>query len=203
MAINCSHAASNIARNQSGTFIDRQKEIRRLIPRDMEKKFEVNQKVLIRSKRASFYKHSPLYSSIWEPDIYVIRRISKNILPYVYHLSKEDNLTEVKHLYAHDIMKFSFTSSSIQQTPVLKEKSSRSTDLLGKIIVKDVVLREPTMLRSGKSIISKSIPFYRVTINGKQDILPADSIKLFKKSIGNSVVYSDFFNDPVNRNYVI
>ena len=186
-------------------FTDHQRNSFRLFSNDKNQQFDINNRVLIKSKRKAFHKQSAIYSSDWSGEIFVIRRISRDILPYIYHLSHENDNHEVKHLYAHEMTKYDFTPTSVTDSPRLKIYSDPldEKEMIGKIFVTDVTFKEPTRLRSGKKITAKSIPYYRVTINGRKDILPEAALRLLKKSVGNSVIYGQFFNEIENAKYII
>ena len=188
-----------------GQFADHQRNSFRLFSNSKNQQFDINNRVLIKSKRGAFHKQSAIYSSDWSGEIFVIRRISRNILPYIYHLSHDNDNREVKHLYAHEMTKYDFMPTSVTDNPQLKIHSDSldEKEMMGKIFVTDVTFQEPTQLRSGKKIMVKSIPFYRVSINGKKDILPEAALRLLKKSLGSSVIYGQFFDEIDNAKYII
>ena len=162
-----------------------------------EKQFEVGQNVLVRKKRPAFYKNSPIFFPSYEPNLYIVRSICKQYIPYKYYLEQNGNPAVKKQLYAFEMTKTSSTSNDkLSSKPLTIDKSR-------KVYVEDIIRRNKTTLRSGKEILGKDLIFYRITVDDKQDIVPESSLRLLKQALGgDAITYSNFFKQN-NLQYVI
>lgn len=71
-----------------------------------------------------------------------------------------------------------------------------------KIFVKKFELRGESSLRSGKLLPNKKKLFYHIVRDGKEDIVPADTLKIYKKIFGSNIlIFSDMFDEVGNNGY--
>ena len=192
-----SHSSSEVARFQTGLFHQHQRQALRIFSNSAEKRFRVGETVLVRTKRPAFYKNSPIFFPSFQPHTYVITSICKQYLPYKYFLERSDDPSIKKRLYAFEMSKTTTESNTVLSSDPLTFNRSN------KIHVQDIISRNKTTLRSGKEILGKDIVFYRITVDGKQDIVTEKSLRLLKQALGtDSITYSAFFARE-NQKYVI
>ena len=193
-----SHVSSEVARFNSGQFRDRQRQSFRIFKNSPDRLYEVGDLVLVQSRRPTFHKNDPVFYPNYESNFFRITFIDKKFLPWKYHLKEEGEPSRTKQLYGFEIKKFeSSNEHSSHTTPVTAEPPSR-------VRVLDVIHRDLTRLRSGKTFGNNSLLFYRVLINDKEDIVPAATLHVLRKSLGsNALSYGPYFRIPENRSYVI
>lgn len=73
----------------------------------------------------------------------------------------------------------------------------------GEVKVIEALLRDHSMLRSKRLIQGKSLIFYRIECDGKLDVISEKALRLLKKSLGSSISYGPFFDNPNRKQYVI
>ena len=197
-----SHCSSEIARFNMGAVDEHQRDAWRIFRSDRDNNFSIGEHVLIKNKRSTFHKTS-IFTPTFSSDVFVIKMIDKKKMPFIYHLSKESSDTVTKRLYAFEMMKFQYSPGSSQLNPKLGVNENQAYERFNTVNVIDVVLRQPTQLRSGRIIGDKSLIFYRIESDGKQDIVSEKGLRFLKNAIGSSIKYSDFFKDPSKQKYMI
>lgn len=184
-----------------GQKVQRQRETKRYFSMHPKKQFQVNDHVLISTKRHSFHKNSAIFYPTFENETFVVRSIDRRFLPWTYKISRLESNIIVKHLYGFEMQKIPFQSeidtNSEKIFPVVNDK-------LKSIRVNDIIKENSTNLRSGRIISGKEIIFYRIEIDNKLDIVTRSGLKIMQRAFGNnSLKYSKFFDDPNNKQYII
>ena len=188
-------AASDVARHMAGQRDQQQREASKYFSSVKRKEFQINSSVFIKTKRPQFYKHSSLFFPNYEKDVYRITDIDKRFFPWAYTVVNT-NTNKIKHLYAFEMRRIQAPTDETFQGPLTRRNST--------ILVHDVVFREESRLRSGLKIPNKNVVFYRVTIDKKEDILSAESLRLLVRSLGDgTLTYGPFFRIPGNEKYHI
>lgn len=191
----CSHTASLIARYQSGLLKRHQRLALRMFNNSHAKRFQINDKVLIKTKRHAFQKSSPIFYPTYEKDNYIITNIDKKYLPWKYFVTNCNNMHIKKQLYAFEMLKI--MHNNISHQPSLH-------DMPKSIHIYDIIKQNASQLRSGRTIDGKEVIFYRVTINNTDDIISEKGLRVLLKSLSsNSISYSAFFDKLENRKYII
>ena len=186
-----------------GAVDEHQRNAWRIFRSDRDNKFSIGEHVVIKNKRSAFHKTS-IFNPTFSSDVFVIRMIDKKMMPFIYHLSKENSDNITKRLYAFEIMKFQYSPPATSQlNPRLNVNENQSYEKFNNVNVIDVVFRQPTQLRSGRIIGDKSLIFYRIESNGKQDIVSEKGLRFLKNVIGSSIKYGDFFKDLSKQKYII
>ena len=193
-----SHVSSEVARFNSGQFRHRQRQSFRIFKNSPDRLYEIGDLVLVQSRRPTFHKNDPVFYPNYEKNFFKITYIDKKFLPWKYHLKEQGEPNRTKQLYGFEIKKFGSPSDpSSHSTSVTAETPHR-------VRVLDVIHRDQTRLRSGKTFGNNSLLFYRVLINDKEDILPAESLHVLKNSLGaDALAYGPYFALPENISYVI
>ena len=164
-----------------------------------DKRFSVNDRVLIRKRPHAFQKLSPIFFPSYEADIYMITHINRKFLPYTHTVQNTNNTSITKQLYAFEMVKLGKNNenSVIKSTPTLSTQPKQ-------IHVSDVVLQNPSRLRSGRIMPSKATVFYRIKLNNEEDIVSEKGLRVLLKSVGpDSINYSPFFSSTENQKYII
>ena len=198
-----SHASSEVAKYNTKLLQDHQIQSKKIFSNTSQYQFKVKEHVFIQTKKSPFHKQSSIFSPEYEADIYTVMYIDKRMLPYVYHLAKSDSQNVTKKLYAFQMLKIEYPNSSVSSHHRLPLNNEETVSLSRNINVVDVVQRQPTKLRSGRTIQGKSLLFYRVEIDGKKETLSQKALLLLKRSIGPSITYSPFFDLPENAQYKV
>ena len=199
MAHHSSHAASEIARYQSGQFKQHQRNSLKIFKNTPDKRFLIGDRVLIRKKPHAFQKASPIFFPSYEADIYKVIHIDTKFLPYKYLIQNTNKTHVKKQLYAFEMVKLAQNSEFLKTnpTPLLSEPTKQ-------IYVSDVILQNPSKLRSGRKIVGKETVFYRIKLNNKEEILSEKGLRVLQKSLGvDSLSYSPFFSLKENRKYIL
>ena len=187
---------------QMGQLRNRQEDSMKMFAHDEKNIFRVGQYVLIRAKKTAFYKFSPIFSPIWQDTPYVIRSVDRRIHPFCYALSRIDSDVISKKLYGFEMMKFHYVPKNISNESSLNPITDPLTST-GEVKVIEVLLRDHSILRSKRLIQGKSLIFYRIECDGKLDVISEKALRLLKKSLGSSISYGSFFDNPNNKQYVI
>ena len=198
-----SHASSEVARSNTKLLHDHQNQSRKLFSNSPHSQFSVGERVFIQTKRSPFYKQTSIFSPAYESDIYTVRKIDKRMIPYVYHLAKLESDSITKKLYAFQMLKIDYPKSSFSTHHLLDISNEDTVIANKKINVIDITHKQQTKLRSGKTIKGKALIFYRVEIDGKQETISQKALLLLKKSIGPSISYGPFFDEPTNVQYKV
>ena len=194
-----SHAASEIARYQSGRFKRHQTRSFRMFMNTPDKQFSVNDRVLIRQKPHAFQKLSPIFYPSYEADVYRVTHIDRKFLPYKHIVQNTNNTSITKQLYAFEMVKLGHNNENLvkNSNPVLSNPPKQ-------IHVADVVLQDPSRLRSGKLLPGKATAFYRIKLNNEEEIVSEKGLRVLLKSVGpESISYSPFFSSIQNQKYII
>ena len=139
--------------------------------------------------RPSFYKTSAVFYPNFSEEIYTIQSINKRVLPWLYSLAEISN--KKKRYYGFELLKIDSLYDSI---PNEHEKD--------KIFVKNFELRGESTLRSGRLLPNKKKLFYHIVRNNKEDIVPAETLKVYPHIFGkNILVFSDVFDRLGNTIY--
>ena len=198
-----SEASSNIARKTIADFRDHQRDAKKLFSAHPEHHYTIGDRVLVMAKRATFYKYAPIFTNIFESDIYVVRNIKRYMLPYIYELSKLDSHTITKRLYSFEMKRFKDNVHVPNKTSNKTSNTTSTTTSNNALHVIDVILKDgQRTLRSGRTMSLKPVVFYRVEHDNKQKIINEPSLRLLKRTVG-SINYSSFFDLDSNRQYVL
>ena len=183
-----SHISSTIARFNSGKEVDRQQAISKFHS-GPSKRFTIGERVRLKKMRPSFYKTSAVFYPNFSEEIYTIQSINKRVLPWLYSLAEISN--KKKRYYGFELLKIDSLYDSI---PNEHEKD--------KIFVKNFELRGESTLRSGRLLPNKKKLFYHIVRNNKEDIVPAETLKVYPRIFGkNILVFSDVFDRLGNTIY--
>ena len=198
-----SHTSAMVARYQMGQLDEHQRKSKEFFSNHPEKLFEVNDRAFILSKRKTFHKTDIIHHPTYEPETFIVRKIDRKMIPWIYHLSHENSQQIVKKLYSWQMKKISSKEYTFddKKRPEVIQNLPHTDEKNNSVFVHDVTLQNSTRLRSNKIISGKEIPFYRVEIEGRKEIFTLSGIKLLKKTYG--LKYGEFFNNPVNHQYVI
>ena len=193
-----SHAASEVARFQSGRFTEHQRQSLRVFRRSPDRLFQIGDLVMVQTRRRTFYKHSPIFHPLYEPSLFEIVSIDTQFFPYKYHLKEQGSTTVSKQLYAFEMRKFQRFDDSFP------ERDRVTVDFPSRVRVLDVIHRDKSRLRSGKQLETKSLVFYRILLNEQEDIIPASALRVLKQSLGaDAITFGPFFDRPENRALLI
>jgi hypothetical protein len=189
-----SHSASEIARYNDGMLIQQQRQALRVFSTAPDRQFNVGDMVMVKNRRHAFHKNDPINYPTYETDLYKVISICKKLLPWKFLVERQTDSKKTKQLYAFEIRKANQTDSSSE--PIILNPTQ--------IKVNDVIHRNNSTLRSGKIIPKKDIIYYRIEIDGKEDIIPQESLRLMKRTFTNaSFTYSPFFVQGNNNQYII
>ena len=144
--------------------------------------------MLVRTRRHAFHKHSPIFFPMFEADFYEIVSIDTQFLPYKYHLKRQGATSISKQLYGFEMKKIERSGDAFPDT------SRVTVDFPSRVRVLDVIHRDRSSLRSGKQL-DKSNVYYRILLDNKEDIVPLQTLRVLKNSLGsNAVSFGSFFN---------
>ena len=190
-----SHTSSEVARYQAGMFGEQQRQAFRLFRNNPENRFDVGSDVLVRSRRHAFHKNSAVFYPSFEEETYKVESICKKYLPWKYYVRGSQS-GKMKQLYCFEMRRI-ITNSNLNIEPVAEVAPHR-------IYIKDVILQEHTKLRSGKIMPNKSMPYYRILVDEKQDIVSEKALRLLKRALGrDAIIYGSFFDLPANKRFII
>ena len=192
---NDSHVSSEVARFRSGQMKDRRTDFQRIFSRRYD--YTIGDLVIAQEKPHPFRRESIFYPR-FEKTIYQIQSIDKNDIPPIYVLASKQNPNIQKKLYGFQMRKVAAETDPLTRVPL----TSSTTE--GKITVIDVILKDPTLLRSNFLIPGKEIVSYRVQVGQERQILSTKGLKLLIKSLNNETVqWSSFFNKPEHMKYIL
>ena len=182
-----------------GQFTQHQRQYIRVFGNSPDGRFDVGDSCLVRNKRNPFRKSSVLFYPDFESDYYTVLSVDKKYLPWKYKVSRQGSSSVIKQLYAFEMRKV--TPSAMG--PTLSSEPLTLSPNNG-IVVNDIIHRDNSTLRSGRVLPNKGVVFYRIVVNGKQDIVPGDTLRVLKRSLGGaSVSYGPFFSRLGNAAYII
>ena len=195
-----SHFASLVARNNAGKAIEREREARDLFSLKPENWLKIGEKVLLKTKRHNFHKTSPLFYPHFRDTIFTVSSIDKKNFPWLYGLSE---ISDAKRkFYAFELLRLDKDLHTGHDGHSSNSQPTENNE--NKILVKKIFFRDQSTLRSGKKIPGKQNTFYLISKQGKDDQVPAGTLSLFKKALGNNVlVYDSWFHEPKNQQYII
>ena len=188
-----SHVSSLIARYNSGQSRERERAAKDVFSLRPENRLKVGDIVLLKNKRGSFYKSSPLFYPTFSSQSYTVEKVDKKAFPWLYSLSQISD--KKRKFYGFELFKIETGHSS--KNDLLPSKKGE------KILVKDILLQNPSKLRSGKILPGKEKVFYVISKNDQQDRVPKETLTLFKQSLGNVLVYDKSFFTPEKQKYII
>lgn len=184
-----SHASSDIARYNSGKEIIRQKAISNF-HNAPSKRFNIGDRVRLKNQRKTFHKTSAIFYPNFSEEIFTVHSIDKRVLPWLYSLAEISN--KKRRYYGFELLKLDPLYGHIQNEHKNKDK----------IFIKKFELRGEPSLRSGKLLPTKKKLFYHIVRDNKEDIVPADTLKIYKKIFGSNIlIYSDIFDEAGNNAY--
>ena len=156
--------------------------------------FKEGDRVLLRTKRHSFHKYSPISYPTFTKSVFTIEKVHDLVWPAVYSLKESQD--RKRRYYGFELFKLDSAYETIKERNDKVEKN--------KIFVEDVRFEAPSKLRSGRVIPGKEKPIYTVWQNGKMDTVGGKSLDLWKAVLGDDVlIYSNTFADPNKANYKI
>ena len=186
-----SNVSAQLARLQSINLSNRQRCAKRF--QLQSERLSIGDKVLLRTKKHSFDKLSPVFAPYYEPQIYTIESIEKRFLPWLYILAEKAD--GKRKFYAFELHKL---DSSYQSHP------NTVREIEPRIYVKDVLIENRSALRSGRVIPGKGTAMYIIERNNEVDKVPESTLRLFKSSLGsNSLVYDTTFQEPSKQEFIV
>ena len=189
-----SHASSAVVRFQDGLQTQQQRHALRVFSTAPDRQFQIGDVVLVRNKRHAFKKSDPINYPTYESDLFKVISINKQYLPWKFLVERQGTNKKTKQLYAFEMRKVNATSSSSE--PIVLNPSN--------IKVNDIIHRNRSTLRSGKEIPGKDIIHYRIEVDGREEIIPEESLRLMKKTFTNATfTYGPFFDHQNNSRYII
>ena len=183
-----------LARRNLRLHSDRQTKLKSLYSTKPNNIFRKGDRVLIRTKKHSFHKYSPIAYPTFSDTAYTIDKVHKEVYPFVYSLAESSN--KKRRYYGFELLRLDPTYDEI------KERNNA----LGKdkIFVEDVRLEEPSKLRSGRAIAGKEKAIYQVWQNGNKDTVGAKSLELWKTVLGEDIlVYGPAFSKEEKAIYKV
>ena len=193
-----SHAASEVARFNSGRFTEHQRQSLRVFKTSPDRNYKVGDLVLIQTRRHAFHKHSPIFFPVYEADFYEIVSIDTQFLPYKYHLKRQGSTAISKQLYGFEMKKVERSSDAFSDAKRV------TVDFPSRVRILDAIHRDRSRLRSGKQLNNKSLVYYRILLDGREDIVPPETLRVLKASLGaNALSYGPFFDRPENHMLLI
>ena len=193
-----SESSARAARYMMGQNDEHQRSALIFFSNHPDKQFSIGDKIFILNQRHTFHRSNPLFNPTFGSEPHIVRKIDKRFLPWVYEVSRLDSDDIVKRLYGYQMQKI---NSSRPESITLTEDFENQN----KIEVHDVIQQNSnSTLRSGKKIQGKSLDFYRINIDGRQDILTLSGMKLLLKTFGKSAIhYGPFFQRAENQKFVL
>lgn len=194
-----SHISSHVVRFQDGQFTQQQRQALRVFGDAPDRRFAVGDLIWVKNKRHAFHKNDPINYPTFGNEPYIVKSICKKYLPWKYLVEKQNSEQQTqKQLYAFEMKKISSINdpSSIPPNPITTNASH--------ILVNDVIRKQQPTLRSGKVLPNRENDYYRIVIDGKQEIVTPQSLKLMVKTFHRpSVRYGPFFDQKHNQHYKI
>ena len=186
-----SNISAQLARLQSIHLDNRQRCAKRF--QLQSERLSIGDKVLLRTKKHSFDKLSPVFAPYYEPRIYTIESIDKRFLPWLYILT--ERAESKRKFYAFELHKLDVSYQSHPNT---------RHDIEPRIYINDVLIENRSALRSGRVIPGKGTAMYLIERNNEVDKVPESTLRLFKSSLGSdSLIYSTMFQDPAKQEFIV
>ena len=176
-----SHTSSEICKKLIARTQERQTRLTNIFSLKKKQVYHVGDRVLLKRKRATFYKQDLTKHNMFETEVRKITQVDKSCLPYLYSITGSD-----KKYYFFELKKVGAEYGSL-------ESSVQSTET-SKIFVEDFNFEQLPLLRSGRIIANRNPIVYTIRRGEKTETVSAQHLKFFKKFLGKQVLtYSEKF----------